>query len=299
MVYTYTYQIEGGLKHTWNTENKIETANEKGELIFSKHQKKQQKSILEMIRLLITETKKRNIKIFAVSGTLLGARRNLGLIPGDDDGDFGFEMSEYPKLLELTKIDIHPKYKFVAYDGDIGLRILNKKNIKLAQIDLFPYGTDLKDSNKVNHIGPIMNGKPIYFLQDLFPKDWMDKKCIERLEWVDFEDIKIPIPSDAENQLHHMYGNNCMTTYVPDTRNIDGKPMHEITLKHIETLSYLTAKAYYLANLFNFNKKKNLIKPEIKMIALLTTELLDANFENLPEEKIKRIKKIIYDYFSS
>jgi hypothetical protein len=76
MKHTVTYQIEGGLKHTWTTKNRIETANLNNELIFSAKQKEQQKCILEMMRLLVSLTKKHGIKIFAVSGTLLGAKRN-------------------------------------------------------------------------------------------------------------------------------------------------------------------------------------------------------------------------------
>lgn len=302
MVYTYTYQIEGGINHIWKTDTKIESANEKGELISSKHQKKQQKCLLEMMRLLLTETKKRDIQIFAVSGTLLGALRNNGLLYGDDDIDVGFFMRDFQKLLELTKIDIHPKYKLVHYDGDIGFGIYNKKNLTLTHIDLFPYGTDLKDPNKINHIGPIINGKPVYMTQYLFPKDWLDKKCTERLDWVPFENFKIPIPSDAVNQLHHMYGNNCMTTYVPDTRSVGGRPMHEIIMKHHEILCYLIVKTYhltYLLQLFKLKKRNDLDNPEFKMINLLSAEIMDVNFENSPEQKMKRIKQHFEDYFSS
>jgi hypothetical protein len=42
----YTYQIEGGLKHTWRVDNVIETANAKNELVFTDRQKKKQKCIL-------------------------------------------------------------------------------------------------------------------------------------------------------------------------------------------------------------------------------------------------------------
>ncbi len=40
MKHTVTYQIEGGLKHTWTTKNRIETATLNNELIFSAKQKR-------------------------------------------------------------------------------------------------------------------------------------------------------------------------------------------------------------------------------------------------------------------
>jgi len=290
-----TYQIEGGLKHTWTTKNRIETATLNNELIFSTKQKEQQKCILEMMRLLVSLTKKHGIKIFAISGTLLGAKRNGGLIPYDDDGDFGFEMSEYKKLLKLTKMDIHPKYKLIYYNCDIGFRMVNKSH-HIAQLDLFPFGTD-QDPNKIVHISPIVDGKPIYYFQYIFPKDWMDKSCIEHLEWVDFEDFKIPIPSDSINQLHHIYDKNCMTTYVPDTRNIMGINMHDYMMNNHKLLCDLGTKYYQLTTLLQLNKSNDRKQHFGLLVFRMITELSKMNFEQTEAEKIKRIQSIFTDYY--
>jgi hypothetical protein len=221
---TYTYKIEGGMEHTWTVDNVIETANSKNELIFNEKHKRKQKCILEMMRLLMKEIKRHNIKIFAISGTLLGAKRNKGIIPYDDDGDFGFTMTEYDKLLELTKTFSHPKYD-ITEAFDTGFRMRNKGKY-ISHIDLFAMGVD-SDPNIIVHISPIMDKKPLFYIQYFFPKDWMDTDCIESLEWCDFEDFQVPCPNNAEKQLAHIYSPTCLTTYVPDPRNVSGVDLHE------------------------------------------------------------------------
>jgi hypothetical protein len=295
MKHTVTYQIEGGLKHTWTTKNRIETATLNNELIFSAKQKEQQKCILEMMRLLVSLTKKHGIKIFAISGTLLGAKRNGGLIPYDDDGDFGFEMSEYKKLLKLTKMDIHPKYKLVYNNNlDKGFHMLNKSH-PIAHIDLFAFGTD-QDPNKIVHISPIADGKPTYYTQYIFPKDWMDKSCIEHLEWVDFEDFKIPIPSDSINQLHHIYDKNCMTTYVPDARNHMGINTHNVVLNNTELMAVILYNFLKFSNLLQLNKSNDRKQHFVLFGTRLMSELSKMNFEQTEAEKLKRIQSIFTDY---
>jgi len=290
----YNYKIEGGIRHTWITKNKIATANENGEIVFSKKQKQQQKCILEMMRLLIHETKKRNIKIFAISGTLLGAKRNGGLIPYDDDGDFGFEMSEFDKLLNLTKIDIHPEYKLVHCNGDIGFRMIRKGPF-IAQLDLFAFGQD-KDPTKVVHISPIIDGKPTYYTQYIFPRDWMDASSIKKLEWVDFEDFKIPIPSDSVNQLKHIYGDDCITTYVPDKRSISGINMHDYTMPIHPILCKANNDLYKITTLLQYNNSTDREKHLYLCLGKIATILCKANFEDADKDMFTQILDVISKY---
>ncbi len=294
MKYKTTYNIEGGLQHTWFTKNKIKTANENGEIVFTKKQKQQQKCILEMMRLLIHETKKLNIKIFAISGTLLGAKRNGGLIPYDDDGDFGFEMCDFNKLMKLTKLDIHPDYKLVHCNGDIGFRMISKGPF-IAQLDLFAFGQD-KDPSKVVHISPIIDGVPTYYTQYLFPRDWMDASCIKKLEWVDFEDFKMPIPSDSVNQLKHIYGDDCMTTYVADSRAISGVNMHDYTMPLHTILCKVNKDLYKITSLMQYNNSPNREKHLYFCLGKIATILLNANFEDANKDIITQVAYVISKY---
>jgi len=282
----YTYQIEGGLKHTWRVDNVIETANANNELVFTDRQKKKQKCILEMMRLLMNEIKQRDIKLFAISGTLLGAKRNKGLIPYDDDGDFGFTMTEYDKLKELCGVFSHPEYELDNLNGDIGFRMVNK-GAYIAHLDVFAMGTD-EDPDKIVHISPIINDKPTYYMQYIFPRDWMDVNCIETLEWCDFEDFQVPCPTDAEQQLKHIYSPNCLTTYVPDTRQIADIPMHDYTIAllrkpaaRLNALSYNLLQATYI--------DKNDIRGHMHLLLTrLALEIIEIDFETDKQKKIER-----------
>ncbi len=291
----YTYQIEGGLKHTWRVDNVIETANANNELIFTDRQKKKQKCILEMMRLLMNEVKQRDIKLFAISGTLLGAKRNKGLIPYDDDGDFGFTMTEYDKLLELSKSFSHPDYKL--YDAlDCGFRMTNKGSY-IAHLDLFAMGID-EDPNKIVHISPILDRKPTFYTQYLFPKEWMDISCIDTVEWCIFEDFQIPCPNNSEQQLVHIYSPSCLTTFVPDKRNVSGIDTHEF-LHYIEPVG---CKMMELMERFNKIIPKHLQPMNRRgyftvLFSRMTLEAFNIDFEQSNDASKQRVQTIINDYF--
>ena len=290
----YTYQIEGGLKHTWRVDNVIETANAKNELVFTDRQKKKQKCILDMMRLLMNEIKQRDIKLFAISGTLLGAKRNKGLIPYDD-GDFGFTMTEYNKLKELSRSFSHPEYEIDNISGDIGFRMVNK-GLYIAHLDLFAMGID-EDPDKIVHISPIMDDKPVFYTQYIFPKDWMDRSCIETLEWCDFEDFQIPCPTNAEEQLKHMYSPNCLTTFVPDKRNVSGLDTHEV-LHYIEPIG---CKTMELFEYLNQNIPAQLQPKDRRgyftvLFSRFAFEMTNIDFETSTAAKKQRIQRILDDY---
>ena len=291
---TYTYQIEGGLEHTWHVDNVIETANSKNELVFKTKHKRKQRCILEMMRLLLNETKRNDIKIFAISGTLLGAKRNHGIIPYDDDGDFGFTMTEYDKLLELTKTLSHPKYIFKEA-LDCGFRMENKYSY-VSHLDLFAMGID-QDPTKIVHVAPIIDKKPVLYTQYLFPRDWMDYDCIKTLEWCYFEDFKVPCPTNAEKQLVHIYSPTCLTTYVPDKRNILGVDTHDI-LHFIEPIGLniievCTRFNQHLPYLLQPRDRRGYLTVALILIFMETAKI---NLDQSDSARSERIKQILSEY---
>ncbi len=291
----YKYQIEGGLNHMWKVDNVIETADSNNELIFNDKQKQKQKCILEMMRLLLKETKRRGIKIFAISGTLLGAKRNKGIIPYDDDGDFGFTMTEYIKLQDLAKTFSHPNYIFKEAI-ETGFRMVNRGDY-ISHIDLFAMGID-SDPNVIVHISPIIDNKPTFYIQHLFPKEWMDADCIETLEWCEFEDFKVPCPINAEKQLAHIYNPTCLTTYVPDTRNISGVDLHTI-LMYFESIGSKLFEAgarfnkYYIPDVLKPNDRRGYIN---LTLARIVSEILKVDLDQSDVARKRRIQTIIDDY---
>lgn len=232
MKYTSHYKIAGGLKHTFVTDNKILTAAPDGELVFSAKQKKQQRMVLEMMEFLLDVTKKHNIKWFAICGTLLGAVRNEGIIPYDDDGDVGFLMSEYDKFLRLTTMDLHPKFEFIV--SECGFQLVQKEHLAyVTHFDIFVFDT-YDDPKKLVYAGHIQyNGKPSFYGSKMYTKEWMYKQDVEKIVYRKFEHLLIPTPADPTEYLSHVYSPNCLTTYVPDSRNMNGFHLHELYMNII------------------------------------------------------------------
>lgn len=66
---------------------------------------------------IISEVKrlceKHSLKMFACYGTLLGAIRDHGFIPWDDDIDVGFVGDDYARFLEVAKEELGEKYRII------------------------------------------------------------------------------------------------------------------------------------------------------------------------------------------
>ena len=81
--------------------------------------------------------KEHRIGWFAVAGTLLGAVRNQGIIPFDDDIDLGVLIDEYPTLAHLSRRELDPVYGIFLTEG-CGARVYH--GAKTPTIDLFIIG---------------------------------------------------------------------------------------------------------------------------------------------------------------
>ena len=123
----YTYQI-GQTHHTWRVNSHIPEADESGCIHFSAQQQETHRILLEMLAFWIQRAKKHRIAWFAMDGTLLGAVRNKGIIPFDDDIDLGVPIDAYPTIERLSrKQDLHREFAIFIDGGFCFVRRKKKK----------------------------------------------------------------------------------------------------------------------------------------------------------------------------
>jgi len=211
MTYTTKYEI-CGLEHTWKTSNQIVP---KGNVLhFTKEEKHIYRILLEMLEWFQQVADEKKIKWFAMSGTLLGACRNNGFIPHDNDVDIGVPISEYWKLKSLCGKNKSGKYD-IQQTESCGFRVYQTNGAKFPFIDFFIMA--VKDG-VMKYAGPFYKDKPFFYLSFSFEKEWISICDVNKLKTAKFEHLTIPIPSNADKWLKRVYGEDCFTRYVPDTR---------------------------------------------------------------------------------
>lgn len=88
--------------------------------------REQQLKLIDFATKFFEEIKEINIKPFLNCGNLLGAIRNNGFIPWDDDLDFGLIRDDYEKLIEYAK----EHFVVITYNE----KKVNTENLKILII---------------------------------------------------------------------------------------------------------------------------------------------------------------------
>lgn len=166
------------------------------ETLIDEHYKKIHDILYSLLEKTISLFKKHDIKYFIHSGSLLGAVRENGIIPHDDDIDIGI----FPESVEKLK---SPKFQNDL--KKLNLRItINKNNIhKIREInskifiDIFVFR---ENENKIEYDSDYCNKN--------WPNGWFSKDDFFPLKKYVFGDMNVDGPVNPYPYLEQHFGND-------------------------------------------------------------------------------------------
>lgn len=176
----------------------------------TKHLKVTKPSTVKQLYQLLYDTGRilaaNDITYVAVGGTLLGAIRNKGIIPWDDDTDIGIMKQDTRKFLKLK-----PTFKKCGYSivkTWFGYKIFITKH---KHISGFDYSYPFLD---VFFLATERNGNVKYAskaVRDEWPKDYWKKAEFLPLQYVPMGDFLVPVPYNPKPSLTRTYGGDWST----------------------------------------------------------------------------------------
>jgi len=163
-----------------------------------------------LIQAFSQAAQKHNLTFWATGGTLLGANRNKGIIPWDDDADFAMLAEQLP-LLETIQKELATQ-GILLQEGDMNvwkLSFTQEEKVKRfntdahAHVDICLFMPDKE--------GLLIPPNTLY--RNLFPKEYFTQAEIAGLITVPFgpldKNLSIPILQASNDYLHRTYGEDC------------------------------------------------------------------------------------------
>ena len=74
-----------------------------------------QKKILDIFHQISQICDKEKIEYYAIGGTCIGAVRDKGFVPWDDDMDIAIPIEQFDKFIDIAKQKLPPKYEVLTY----------------------------------------------------------------------------------------------------------------------------------------------------------------------------------------
>jgi GR25 family glycosyltransferase involved in LPS biosynthesis len=146
-----------------------------------------------------------DIPFYAESGTALGAIRNKGIIPWDDDVDLGLLVKDKKKFLALRSVFAKCGYSIVK--AWFGYKLFFTKG---KFIEGFNYSHPFLDFFFVTKKGKrwMLESKRA---RETWPKNYYRENEFQPFQKVPFGDFTIPVVQNVRKVLVRQYGKDCFT----------------------------------------------------------------------------------------